>query len=315
MSIFKKKTTPIEEAAVDHAAQAQDYGYMKYGIDFMLNRMGSYAAEEINLSKCMDAIKSRTQITQQELDDIDRTMEVISQSYQSFLNYVGEIHEAMSESDHKINASNQSMCQLTEHIGSSKDQLSSMNTAFGELETNFSNITNITQDITGISSRTNLLALNASIEAARAGEAGRGFAVVAEQIRELSASTASLVNDIDKSIASLRTTLLNLQKEIDKTSDMMQSNIESAGGLQESLDQVKDCTNQVRTVSEHIVNSITDMNDHVNNAAAGVGKVRTAVGNIDTEVDNLNMNSSKKNTALCEMDDILHQFHEILHEK
>lgn len=315
MSIFKKKRTPTEESIADCAVQPEQYGYAKYGIDFLMDRMNSYAAEEINLSQCMDAIKSRTRITQGELDDIDQTMEVIGQSYQSFLGYVGEIHDAMSESDDKINASNQSMHELTEHIGGSKNQLNSMNTTFGELETNFNNITNITQDITGISSRTNLLALNASIEAARAGEAGRGFAVVAEQIRELSASTASLVNDIDKSIESLRTTLQNLQAEIDKTSDMMQSNIESAGGLQESLDQVKDCTNRVREVSDYIVNSITAMNDHVNNAAAGVGKVRTAVGNIDTEVDNLNTNSSKKNTALCEMDDILHQFHAIFHEK
>lgn len=61
-----------------------------------------------------------------------------------------------------------------------------------------SEINALTEEILSISSRTNLLALNASIEAARAGDAGKGFGVVAEEIRSLADNSRQAVDKIRK---------------------------------------------------------------------------------------------------------------------
>lgn len=59
-----------------------------------------------------------------------------------------------------------------------------------------------------IANRQTILSLNATIEAARSGEVGKGFAVVAKSMQELSGQSATIYNDIEKSVGEI-TKLLN----------------------------------------------------------------------------------------------------------
>ncbi|MDD6811459.1 MAG: methyl-accepting chemotaxis protein [Lachnospiraceae bacterium] len=78
-------------------------------------------------------------------------------------------------------------------------------------------IKTLSQEILGIATQTNLIALNASIEAARAGEAGKGFAVVADEVRNLAENS--------------RTAVDNIQKVIDEVVDSVYALKHSAGML------------------------------------------------------------------------------------
>jgi methyl-accepting chemotaxis protein len=320
MGIIKKNRNsheyieePQSQGNVTTSVDEDKYG-VQHGIGFLVERMDDFMAQEVNLSDCMDVIKKHTDTTRSNLDKSSEVFSVISRNYQEFSGFADQINEVMEASDKQIEGSSKRTETLTSQIKNSKEQLLNMTNTFEQLESDFTNITNLTSDINGISSRTNLLALNASIEAARAGEAGRGFAVVADQIRELSASTTSLVSGIEKSISQLKSSLKNLQEEIEKTSDILQSNIECANDLRKSMTSVRDCSGKVRTVADDIVNAIGDTSTQIQDAVEGMETISVAAKNIDDAIEQMNQKNSEKSIALCEIDDILHQFTKLLDE-
>ena len=118
-----------------------------------------------------------------------------------------------------------------------------------EFKAEFENVKQETGTIEGISSKTNLLALNASIEAARAGEAGRGFAVVAEEIRDLSAGTKTSSSRIMEALAHLEETSGCMMESIAETVELIQVNIQKVSNVDRS---VTDITNDAATLGDNI---------------------------------------------------------------
>lgn len=83
----------------------------------------------------------------------------------------------------------QGMDRIQAHVKASETKLRALGDHAQE-------IGSIVETISGISARTDLLALNASIESVRAGEHGRGFAIVAEEVRKLAEQAAQATREI-----------------------------------------------------------------------------------------------------------------------
>lgn len=114
-------------------------------------------------------------------------------------------------------------------------------------------ISKIVAIISQISSRTNLLALNASIQAARAGEAGRGFAIVADEVRQLADRSKKSLQEIEQIV-------LQIQSETGSVMEAMEEGIQQVLDVSEKSEQAKGALEDIIEVSNHIdqlVRSIT----------------------------------------------------------
>jgi hypothetical protein len=75
-----------------------------------------------------------------------------------------------------------------------------------DIEQHSEGIDELVENITGIATQMNLLAINARIEAARVGEQGRGFAVVASEMAKSSAQVMQVTEKIEKINAAIHST-------------------------------------------------------------------------------------------------------------
>jgi len=114
-------------------------------------------------------------------------------------------------------------------------------------------ISKIVALIANISSRTNLLALNASIQAAKAGEAGRGFAIVADEVRQLADRAAKALQEIEQIV-------LQIQSETGSVMMAMEEGLQQVIDVTNRAEQAKGSLNDIIQVANRIdalVRSIT----------------------------------------------------------
>lgn len=149
----------------------------------------------------------------------------------------------------------QNLQQTTQKMAEIFDSTQKVNELSGQLDHRCGQIEGILKSIENISMQTTILSLNASVEAARAGEHGKGFAVVAFSIKELAATTARSVSDIDGLLRGMKTDTSDIIKRSQISLEQVQSGqqqvIDTNRLFQDIVVSIQNVQTQCNTVLQH----------------------------------------------------------------
>ena len=208
------------------------------------NKMGAE-----NVVNNMNALSSDNNVLNDKTMSSVEMTNIIDTQVANVTELMGEVVNLIGASVEHANTSSNDLLEVIETTNKMAACSAQIEEILGEFKEQFENVKNETGTIEGITSKTNMLALNASIEAARAGEAGRGFAVVANQIRELSSGTQESSNRILGALTYLEATSEKMLAAIAETIELIQVNMDKVANVDRS---VTDITNDATTLGVNI---------------------------------------------------------------
>lgn len=220
--------------------------------------------EQIELSQSYSLRQSdSTTSVAAAIEQMDSTVKEISLSAQGASEVAHTTETNVKTNSQNLNKAMDNMSQLDVVMNKSVGSVNQLSVSIGS-------ITNILDEIRGISEQTNLLALNAAIEAARAGEQGRGFAVVADEVRNLAQRT-------NESTAEINQLMNELTMQTTETVNDIQLGNESAKTTSEFL---LSCVEGLTNISSEVA-KLTEVNAHV---ASATGDQSAATGEISMNI-------------------------------
>ncbi len=224
------------------------------GTERAMNYMNDLSASTNTVSSAMRNISDSTQHTADNITNQTSMTQNIQESIDTTLATSDEMVEVAKKSE-ELNAKSMKM---VEHMKSQGRTISEANEnvadAMEKLQTRAEDVKGIADTIFAISSKTNLLALNASIESARAGEAGRGFAVVADEIRDLAEQTRAETENI--------ATILNeLSDHANAAGDAVKISVDATRAQGKIISDVADSFEEMNSNVNQLADSI-NMIDH-----------------------------------------------------
>lgn len=199
------------------------------------------------LSESSGQLNLDLQNSKKDLEILNDSIDTISKKIESQSSFIEQNAVSQEETFQSIESITENVKtadrinhNLSDKAEKSKDKILMIKNDIEYLQNYQSQMLEIVKTISNISSKTNMLSMNASIEAAHAGDFGKGFGVVAEEIRKLADETSVNTKHIDGIIKNTNKQINNIVESIKEVSKGM---LDMLGDIKEVYPLITEISN------------------------------------------------------------------------
>jgi len=185
------------------------------------------------------------------VEQLSTNIEAVAQSARNVQGSVVQIRDAAKESTAYVTGLTRGVERLRGHLEANERNCRTLADHARE-------IGSMVETISGIASRTDMLALNASIESVRAGEHGKGFAIVAEEVHRLAEQTSHATREVAAMLDSTQLETREAIRDIGVERQEIEREMGRVQSVQRVLDRVIEMSNdsadrlgEIPTSTEH----------------------------------------------------------------
>lgn len=248
-----------------------------------------------------NAVNEMAQGTVSQNEQVERTRETLK----AFLGLIARVNrEAEKSADaaagtaEAVAIGNEAMGETLSTIQTIEKSVSDTWHIVEDLNKQSNRIDVIVELINDITSRVNVLGLNASIEAICAGEYGKGFSVIADEIRNLAKSTTKSTDEIFKLVSTIQAGIGQVEKFM---KDELERVKESAGLTDKAVVALGNIRQLVET-DQHRMRDIASTMNEMQKSSRQVGEAMENVATVSKKnssvVGEVNVSTNEMNTQL-----------------